>query len=77
MKLNSPYWKASLITFAVMVAAFAGFGVLLWIHTEETLSLGPLFVLFALLATLAFLTSLLLWLLATVVSSNRSRRAKR
>jgi hypothetical protein len=74
MKLKSPYWQASLITFAVLLVGYIGMEICTRIGTSMYLPVLFLFLVVA--AAFAFLASLLWWILAAVVSSIRSRHAK-
>ena len=74
MKLKSPYWQASLITFAVVILGYVGMEICTRIRTSMYFPVLFMFLMVA--AAFAFLASLLWWILAAVVSSIRSRHAK-
>jgi hypothetical protein len=76
MKLKSPYWLASLITFVIATSSYIG--LMLCGHATNSLflSLGVYFVFLSVVGALAFLASLVLWFLAAIISVIRSRRPK-
>jgi hypothetical protein len=76
MKLKSPFWQASLITFGMMIAGYVGMMLCNGSKDTPSMFLGVFFVFLMVVGAFAFFASLLWWILAAVVSSIRSRHAK-
>lgn len=76
MKVKTPFWRASLITFGMMIAGYVG--LVLCGRTKDSPSMFPevlfMFLMFA--GAFAFVASLIWWFLVIIVSSIRGRRAK-
>ena len=76
MKLKSPFWQSSLITFAVMISGYVGFMLCDGTKGSPSLFLGVAFLFMMFVGGFALAASLLLWFLAGVASLIRSHRAK-
>jgi hypothetical protein len=76
MKLRSPFWQVSLITFLVMISGYVGMMLCNGTKDSPGMFLGVLFVILMVVGAFSFAASLLWWLLAIIVSGIHSRRAK-
>jgi hypothetical protein len=76
MKLKSPYWLASCITFVIAISSYVGLMLCGRATDSSILSLGAYFVFLSVVGALAFLASLVLWFLAAITSVIRSRPPK-